>query len=159
MRRLMTFVHDYPVSPERLFALVSDLDTLEAVTRPWVTFHHLPSGPVREGQVIDVALSVLGVFPVSPYRMRVVRCDAAARRLRSEEDGMGIHKLTHEIEVVARPNGARLVDRVEIDAGWLTPVVASWAWVIYRWRHHVRLRLLQAGQSRSSGSGPDSASS
>ena len=143
MARLLTFEHHYPVAPARLFELVSDLDTLEAVSKPWVQFHHLPSGTVHSGQVIDVALSVLGIFPVAPYRMRVVLCDPDEWRIRSEEDGIGIHRLTHEVEVHAEPGGARLVDRVEIDAGWMTPLVSLWAWIIYRWRHHVRLRLLR----------------
>ena len=102
---------------------------------------------LHEGQVIDVALSVFGVFPVRPYRMRVVLCDAQTRRMRSEEDGMGIHRLTHELKVKPGGDGAILYDRVEIDAGWITPLVAAWAWVIYRWRHHIRLRLLREAQA------------
>ena len=147
MPKVLRFEHAYPASADRLFQLVIDLDTLDAVTKPWVQFHHLPSGPVHEGQVIDVALSVFGVFPVRPYRMRVVLCDAQTRRMRSEEDGMGIHRLTHELKVKPGGDGAILYDRVEIDAGWITPLVAAWAWVIYRWRHHIRLRLLREAQA------------
>lgn len=142
MTRVLTFEHRYPVGPDRLFRLVTDLDTLDAVTKPWVQFHHLPSGPVHSGQVIDVAMSLFGLLPVRPYRMRVVLCDSRTRRMRSEEDGMGIHKLTHELSVTGDAQGAKLLDRIEIDAGWKTPCVALWAWVIYRWRHHIRLRLL-----------------
>ncbi|WP_146344823.1 SRPBCC family protein [Falsiphaeobacter marinintestinus] len=142
MTRVLAFEHHYPVPPDRLFALVTDLDTLEAVTKPWVQFHHLPSGPVHEGQVIDVALSLFGLFPVRPYQMRVMKCDPVARVMRSEEDGMGIHKLTHELHVQAEDTGAVLTDRIEIDAGWMTPFVAIWAHIIYRRRHPIRLRLL-----------------
>lgn len=149
MSRILAFEHSYPVSPGRLFELVTDLDTLEAVTRPWVQFHHLPSGLVHEGQVIDVALSAFGVFPVRPYRMRVVKCDPVARIMRSEEDGMGIHKLTHELHVLPENGGARLVDHIEIDAGWLTPLVTMWAHIIYRRRHPIRLRLLGVTQPGS----------
>jgi len=145
MPRTLTFEHRYPVDPDRLFALVTDLDTLEAVTKPWVQFDHLPSGPVHTGQVIDVAISVFGVFPPMPYRMRVVVCDPETRRMTSDEDGIGVHRLLHHLEVHPDPQGARLMDRIEIDAGWSTPLVALWAWCIYRWRHHVRLRLLRNG--------------
>lgn len=142
MRKTLRFEHQYPVDPDRLFALVSDLDTLDAVSKPWVQFHHLPSGSVQTGQIIDVALSLFGVLPVRPYRMHVVLCDPEARRLRSEEDGMGVHKLTHEVEVRPTRDGSVLFDRIEIDAGWLTPIIATYAWIVYRWRHHIRLRLL-----------------
>jgi hypothetical protein len=149
MVRVLTFEHRYPVPPDRLFGLVTDLDTLDAVTRPWVRFEHLPSGPVREGQIIDVAVSLFGLLPMRPYRMRVVLCDPAARLMTSEEDGLGVNKLIHALEVVpgAQPGTSLLKDRIEIDAGWKTALVSIWAWIIYRWRHHIRLRLLTANQS------------
>lgn len=143
MRTTLTFEHSYPVDPDRLFALTRDLDTLEAVTKPFVQFDHLPSGPVEAGQVVDVAVSIFGVFPGQPWRMRIVVCDAETRRLTSEEDGMGVDRLLHEIEVREDHEGARLVDRILIEAGWwLLPLAAGWAWIMYRWRHRARLRLL-----------------
>ncbi len=147
MTRVLRFEHRYPVPPDRLFALVTDLDTLDAVTRPWVKFEHLPSGPVHQGQVIDVAVSMLGLLPMRPYRMRVAQCDPAARCMTTQEDGLGVRRLTHVLQVVEgeQPGVSVLRDRIEIDAGWKTPLVGIWAWIIYRWRHHIRLRLLKAG--------------
>lgn len=145
MTRVLRFEHRYPVPPDRLFDLVTDLDTLDAVTKPWVQFDHLPSGQVHQGQIIDVAVSVFGILPTRPYKMRVVLFDPEARRMASEEDGLVVHKLNHALEVQpdSEPGVSVLRDRIEIDAGWLTPVVTAWAWVIYRWRHHIRLRLLR----------------
>lgn len=145
MARTLRFETFYPADPDRVFELVTDLDTLEAVTRPWIQFHHLPSGQVHAGQVIDVALSLFGLLPARPYRMRILSCDAGLRRMRSEEDGMGLRRLVHDLEVIPAPGGAVLRDQVEIDAGWMTPLAAGFAWATYRWRHHVRLRLLGAG--------------
>ena len=147
MPKTLTFEHRYSVSPDRLFDLVSDLDTLHAVTRPWIQFHHLPSGPVHTGQVVDVAISVLGLFPVRPFKMRVVLCDRASRQMRTHEDGVGIRGLVHTLRVSPDNVGARLMDKVVIDAGWKTGLFALLAWGMYRWRHHVRLRLLQADLS------------
>jgi len=144
MPRTLTFEHRYPVSADRLFDLVSDLDTLHAVTQPWIQFHHLPSGPVHTGQVVDVAISVLGLLPVRPYRMRVTQCDRAAWRMQTQEDGIGVHRLIHDLQVYPDGSEARLLDRIDIDAGWKTPLFAILAWGLYRWRHHVRLRLLMA---------------
>lgn len=145
MQKTLNFEHRYPVSPDRLFALVTDLDTLDAVSKPWLQFHHLPSGPVHAGQIIDVAVSLFGVFPVLPYRMQVTDCDPVTRRMRSLEDGAGVRQLVHELTVSAEGRGARLVDRVRIDAGWRTPFAAMCARLLYRWRHHARLRLLRRG--------------
>ena len=146
MPKTLTFEHRYPVSADRLFDLVCDLDTLHAVTRPWIQFHHLPSGPVHTGQVVDVAISLLGLLPVRPYRMRVTLCDRSTRRMQTHEDGAGIHSLIHDLQVCPDGTGARLLDRIEIDAGWKTGLLAMLAWGLYRWRHHVRLRLLRAEQ-------------
>lgn len=145
MTRTLRFEQFYPADPDRVFALVTDLDTLEAVTRPWIRFHHLPSGPVHEGQVIDMALQVFGFPPVRPYKMRIVQMDRAARRMATREEGAGLRSLAHRLEVRPVSGGACLIDEIEIDAGWLTPLAAVLAWLTYRWRHHVRLRLLAAG--------------
>lgn len=144
MRTSLTLTHDYSVGPDRLFDLVTDLDTLDAVTKPWVQIHHLPSGPVHGGQVIDVALSVLGILPARPYKIRILCCDAAARQMQSEETGLGV-RLLHRVEVLPVAAGARLIDRIDIDAGWRTPLVAAFVRASYRWRHRKRLGLLRDG--------------
>ena len=48
----------------------------------------------------------------------------------------------HTLTVTRTPGGARLTDEIVIDAGWLTPMFAAWAKVLYRARHKPRLRLL-----------------
>ncbi|WP_157770130.1 hypothetical protein [Ruegeria marisrubri] len=143
MKRTLTFRHVYPVDPDRLFELVTDLDTLEAVTKPWMRFDHLPSGPVREGQVIDVDMSLFGLFPARPYKIVVTKCAGSQHVMTSDETGMGSH-LVHMLEVHPSGEGsAELVDRIEVEAGWAAPLVAMWLWLTHRWRHHVRLRLLR----------------
>lgn len=145
MVRRLTFRHRYPVDADRLFAMAIDLDVLEAVSRPWVQFDHLPSGSAQIGQRIDVALSLLGVLPAQPYSMHVVTCDTDARLLRSEEHGMGIVRLVHELKVEPVDGGAFQIDQVEIDAGWRTGMAAFWVRNIYRWRHRILRRLLDSG--------------
>jgi hypothetical protein len=144
MAKRLTFRHGYPVDPDRLFAMATDLDVLDAVCRPWVQFDHLPSGPVHTGQHIDVALSIFGLVPAQPYSMQVVSCDRVARRMRSEEHGAGITWLVHELRVEPAGTGAILIDEVEIEAGWKTLAMALCAQILYRWRHRMRLRLLTA---------------
>lgn len=145
MPKRLQLEHRYPAGADRVFALVSDLDVLEAVSKPWVQFNHLPSGPVRTGQKLDVALSILGIWPARSYGIYVRSCDPDARLLHSEERGMGIRRLTHEVQVLTDRDGCVLVDRLYIDAGWRTPFVTGFAWFMSRWRHRIRLRLLHEG--------------
>lgn len=148
MTTTLTFEQFYPADPDRLFALVIDLDTLDAVAWPFLQFHHLPSGPVREGQVIDMAVSLFGLLPARPYRIRITRCDPEARQMDTDEDGMAVRSLRHALEVRPEGAGAKLIDRIAIDAGWITPLAAAFVWASYRWRRHRRLGLLRAGQDR-----------
>ncbi|MWD28844.1 hypothetical protein E0K89_015290 [Aquicoccus sp. SCR17] len=134
--------HDYPVSPDRLWQLATDLDALAEVSGGMVQFRGMPSGRVREGQVIDVEVSLLGLFPWRPYRMRVISCDDAARRLVSEEEGMGVELWRHSLSVTGEEGAARLIDEIEIEAGWKTPIVARWARFLYARRDAPRRRLL-----------------
>ncbi|MCE8524445.1 SRPBCC family protein [Ruegeria pomeroyi] len=143
MRRTLLLDHIYDADPDRLFGLVTDLDTLDAVIHPWMRLDHLPSGPVHQGQVIDVDLSMLGLFPSQPYRMEVTLFDAATRRMVSEESGHGLRRLVHELQVLPAGAGARLVDRIEVEAGWAAPFLLFWLRITHAWRHHVRKRLLR----------------
>jgi hypothetical protein len=142
MSKPIVLDHTYPVTPDRLFAMICDLDALDAVSRPMVLFDHLPSGLVRTGQVVDVAVSVFGVLPSRPYRFRVIKCDPKARILRFQEDGFGVNRLIHEAVVTPEGTNARLVDHIDIEAGWKTPVLRVWMWMLFRWRHYKRTRLL-----------------
>ncbi|MCV2890629.1 SRPBCC family protein [Ruegeria aquimaris] len=145
MRRRLTLEHTYDTDPDRLFRLVTDLDTLDAVIQPWMRLDHLPSGQVRQGQIIDVDLSLLGLFPSQPYRMEVTLFDAAARRMTSEEIGHGMRRMVHELEVRPQGGRARLIDRIEIEAaGPMAPLILFWLRITHHWRHHIRKRLLKS---------------
>ncbi|WP_425043777.1 SRPBCC family protein [Primorskyibacter sp. S87] len=148
MTRTLILEHTYPADPDRLFDLVTDLDTLDAVTRPWLLFEHLPSGQVHTGQVFDVGISLFGILPERPYRMEVTLCDTEARCMVSEENGFSVRKLVHRLEVQPDPAGALLTDRIEIDAGWFTHAVAGWIRLTHVWRHRIRLKLLRQQRPR-----------
>ena len=103
---------------------------------------------IVEGQVIDVDMSLFGLFPARPYKIVVTKCAGTQHVMTSDETSMGSH-LVHMLEVRPSGEGASvLVDRIEVEAGWAAPLVAMWLWLTHHWRHHVRLRLLrrQAGR-------------
>ena len=137
--------HDYPVAPERLWALATDYDALARVMEGVVTFEGLPEGRVREGQKIGVMVSLFGRLPKQPYRMEVLECDDDRMVLRSSEKGAGVRAWRHTMRVTPTAQGSRLTDRIEIEAGLLTGLFALWARYLYGARHKPRLRLLEEG--------------
>lgn len=134
--------HDYPVPPERLWALVTDLDNLEAMNTPLIKFTALPDGHLHTGLVIDTHVSVYGVLPAQPYRIEVLTCDDDAMLVETAESGSGVRNWNHTITVIPTTTGARLTDRIEIDAGFLTFAYVWWARKLYRHRDAPRRTLL-----------------
>ncbi|MDJ0823818.1 MAG: SRPBCC family protein [Paracoccaceae bacterium] len=141
MRRV-TVVHDYPVPPQQVWALVSNYDSLQTVMRGKIAFADLPAGDIRQGDDLALRVSLFGLFPWRPYKLRIETCDAAAMHLQSREAGLGLCHWAHRIEVIPHNGGARLTDIIDIDAGWKTPIVSAFATWMLRARHRPRLRLL-----------------
>ena len=140
--RTVTIINDYAAAPERLWALVTDYGALGEVMKGIAEFEGLPEGRTETGQKLDVMVSLFGRFPPQPYHMEVLECDDDRMILRSSEVGAGVKSWNHTLTVTPHAGGSRLTDRIEIDAGWLTPVFALWARHMYSARHKPRLRLL-----------------
>lgn len=134
--------HDYHASAKHVWAMATDLDDLKRVMEGVVRFDGLPSGRVHTGQNLTVKVSLFGRLPAQPYHMEVIECDNAAMVLQSSEKGVGVKSWRHRLTVEETPEGCRLRDVIEIDAGWLTGLFAAWARYLYRKRHAPRLRLL-----------------
>lgn len=142
MARTIVLTHDYPYPARAVWDVATDMDAYRDVMGRLITFDSLPSGRVSQGQRIDVRISVFGVLPWQDYAMTVEAMDDAAMWFQSDERGAGIQSWRHHCSVMAVDGGCRLTDRVEVDAGWKTPVFALWAKAVYRARHGPRLRIL-----------------
>lgn len=109
----------------------------------------------REGEEGDGWLLLAGVVPLSRHRLRVERLDHEARLLRSDEGGGLLRSWRHDIVVEPLDDGTcRYTDRIDIDAGRLTPVVWAFAEGFYRvrqrrWRELARV--LDAAGLRAAG--------
>jgi len=68
MSAVVATVHDYAVTPERLWEVVTDYGALAKVMRGWARFRGLPEGRVEAGQTLDLSVSLFGVLPARPYR-------------------------------------------------------------------------------------------
>jgi ligand-binding SRPBCC domain-containing protein len=136
-------VSDYPVPADTLWALTKDLDALVEMNARMVRMTGVPTGSIYAGQRIDAQVSLFGLLPAQPYGITILEVDDAYRLFRSTEEGSGVKSWNHTGRVEETPQGSRLIDEIEIDAGWKTPLVVAWANRLYRARHQPRLRLLE----------------
>jgi len=96
----------------------------ERLERPW-----------QVGDEVRGWIFLFGVVPFSKHRIVVDSIDEEARVLISNEGGGPIRTWRHELittEVNARQ--CHYTDRIHIDAGLLTPLVAGFAKLFYRYR-------------------------
>lgn len=135
-------VSEYNCSADDLWAITKDLDALVQMNAKMVRMEGVPSGDMYEGQQIDAQVSLFGKLPAQPYGITILQVDDTARMFRSTEQGSGVKSWNHVGRVEETPNGAKLIDHIDIDAGWKTPLVVGWANILYRARHKPRLRLL-----------------
>lgn len=136
-------VSDYSVPADTLWAITKDLDALVEMNARMVRMEGMPSGDMYAGQQIDIQVSLFGVLPPQPYGITIIEVDDIYRQFRSTEEGSGVKTWNHLGRVEETETGSRLIDEIEIDAGWKTPLVAGWAKLLYRARHRPRLALLE----------------
>lgn len=109
---------------------------LEHVTHPLLKF--LPAQPgalperFKQGDSVTLNLYLLGFIPFGRHTIYLEHLQAG--QLISRESGTFIRVWNHVIEIEATPNGTRYRDRLEIEAGWLTPVIVFVAKLFYRHR-------------------------
>lgn len=146
MTQTLEISNTYPdQSAGKIWNLCKDFQALSKVCDGVVAFEGLPLGSCFEGQRLTVQVRLFGLFPAQTYHMHVVSLDDDLRILQSAEQGAGVKTWAHRIWVEDTGTGAILHDRVELDAGWLTPLFALYARFFYNHRHRRRLKLLADG--------------
>ncbi len=99
----------------------------------------------REGETVVGWVFLFGFLPFSRHHLHVARIDESTRTLSSREFGGLITTWNHDIEVLPIDAATcRYRDRIEIDAGCMTPVIALYARWFYRMRQR-RWRALARG--------------
>lgn len=89
----------------------------------------------REGEQIVGWTWLFGVLPFNRHSITVSRIDHDQMTLISDEHGGLIRSWVHDIVVEPLDDHrCRYIDRVVIDAGWMTLPVAGFAWLFYRIR-------------------------
>jgi hypothetical protein len=108
--------------------------------------------PWCEGEQVATWLLLFGLLPVSYHHLQVREIDAGALRIVTHEWGGAVRRWDHSIWI--EPLGqqrCRYTDRIEIDAGRFTVVVAGFAALFYRhrqrrWRRLARRHLAAPGR-------------
>lgn len=96
----------------------------ERIDRPW-----------RTGDEVHGWILLFGVVPFSKHYLAVESIDDERRVIVSDERGGLIRTWRHEITVTPiDPERCHYEDRIQIDAGLLTGVIAAYAHIFYRHR-------------------------
>jgi hypothetical protein len=107
--------------------------------------------PWQEGEEVTTWLLLFGMLPVSYHHLQVREIDAGAMRMVAHEWGGAVRRWEHAIWIEPLGDGrCRYTDRIEIDAGPFTAIVAGFAALFYRhrqrrWRRLARKHLTSAG--------------
>lgn len=134
---------------EVVWEAVKTPEAFRAVTR------HLLTMPVIrrrhdqwcEGETVVGWILLFGVVPFARHHLHIARIDESTRTMSSREYGGLITTWNHDIEVVPIDAATcRYRDRIEIEAGVVTPVVVVYARWFYRLRQR-RWRALAKGMN------------
>lgn len=142
---------------ERSTALEASADAVWAAVKTPSAFRTVTRGllamPVirrrqdewREGETVVGWVFLFGFLPFSRHHLHIASIDESTRTLSSREFGGVITTWNHDIEI--NPIDAktcRYRDRIEIEAGIMTPVIVVYARWFYRMRQR-RWRALANG--------------
>ncbi len=131
----VTVTTNLPIPAQRACELAQKPALLRHVLWPWLAMRPIGALPeqIAEGDVIAARLRFLGFVPGWTHTLRVER--VAPLEITSRECGGPVsawnHRLTFE---PTSDQSCRYTDRVEVRAGVLTPGVALFARLIYRYR-------------------------
>lgn len=144
MALITTIEATHPGEPDELFAQAMQFDELQDAMKGMAKYRGFPTGGVAtEGETYVVDVTLWGLFPVTAHTIDMLRVDHGARVMESHERHKGVSNWDHTLTVGpgAAPGTSVWVDRVLIEAGWQTPMVARFARYVYCHRHRARQAL------------------
>ena len=125
-----------PISADKAWEKVKESRTLLFVTRGLLGFSG-ENFPVewKTGETVKTRLLLFNFIPAWNHEISFVRIDDERRELYTNEKGGLISVWNHLIKIDEKPaNSCLYTDRIEIEAGLLTPIVWFFAQLFYRYR-------------------------
>ena len=133
------------LSADEVWQMLTRKSTFLYVTRGMVGYSGAEEWPERlfcPRALIVTKLRILHFLPPTPHVVEIVRVDEDAMQVETRESGGPVRSWKHNMQVEAiRSDLCRYTDRIEIQAGLLTPAVWLFACLFYRYRQ-MRWRLL-----------------
>jgi hypothetical protein len=137
-----------PASATRVWELLLRKETFLHITRGMAAFTDAADWPsilFVPGATLKTRVRLFGWGPAMPHQVRVIRVDESQRAINTEEDGGLVRVWNHQIRVEPLSDvECRYTDRIELQAGLLTPGVWLFAQIFYRYRQRRWRTLLQS---------------
>lgn len=134
-----------PLPADEAWQMLTRKSTFLYITRGMVGYSGAEAWPERlfcPRALIVTKLRLLHFLPPTPHVVEIVRVDDAAMQVETSERGGPVRSWKHQMKVEAlRSDLCRYTDRVEIQAGLLTPAVWIFACIFYYYRQ-MRWRML-----------------
>ncbi|MBD1204733.1 MAG: hypothetical protein H9533_11420 [Rhodobacteraceae bacterium] len=141
----------YPQTAESLFDRARSFADLIAATRRISDYEGLPETEMEEGATYTTNIRILGVVRCNDYQIRVNKICTDSLRIETVESNQVVRLWSHHMQIKPTGQGALWIDRVILDAGRMTPIVARYARFMYQHRHRARGgAVTQSALSRSS---------
>lgn len=137
----------FPASAKVVFEKLKAIQTLQYIAAPHATFT-----PVNEsddfiwkaGKTFSFRFKLFGVIPFGDHTIKVIEFDENTNRIYTNESNPHVPIWNHTITLEPLDdNSLRYTDKVEIYAGWKTPLVTLWARRFYAHRQKKWLTLLR----------------
>ncbi|WGV14979.1 hypothetical protein [Fuscovulum ytuae] len=141
----------YDIAAPALFERARSFGDLIEATRRISNYDGLPESDMEEGAVYKTNIRILGLVNCNDYEIKVNKICRDTLRVETLESNNVVRLWSHHIQIKPTETGSIWVDRVIIDAGRMTPVVARYARFMYRHRHLSRKgTVLEARLGKSS---------
>lgn len=124
------------ISADRAWQTVKRSSTLVFITKGLLGFSQ-DNFPIRwtESETVETRLFLFNFIPAWKHQIHFVRVDDKQAELYTNEKGGIVSVWNHLIKIEAENERSCLyTDKIEIEAGALTPIVWCFAQVFYRYR-------------------------
>jgi hypothetical protein len=128
----------YSESTETLFEKARSFADMIEVSSPVSIYDGLPAQLMQPGSTYITNVTALGFAKSYDYHIRIDQVCPETKCIETSEWGKGIHHWLHTMEILPSNRGSVWIDRISIDAGLTTPVLALFARHMYRHRHKKR---------------------
>ena len=128
----------YADDADSMFEKASSFADMIEVTKKISTYEGLPALPMVQGRTYKTNVKVFGLFSAKDYAIRIDTLCKTMRRMQSSEHSDSVKSWKHTLDVMPDGEGSIWTDRICIDAGLMTPVLARYARFMYLHRHTQR---------------------